>query len=101
MRIIAMFNLKPGVGRAAYETWARERDLPTVGALPSVDGFEVLRSTGVLFSDAAPPFDYIEVIDISGIDDFLTDAGGDAVGTLAREMGQFTDGATFITTERL
>lgn len=101
MRIIAMFNLKPVADRAAYERWARERDLPTVGALPSVDGFEVLRSTGVLFSDAKPPFDYVEIIDVSGVDDFLTDAGGDAVGALAREMGEFTEGATFITTERL
>ena len=69
--------------------------------LPSLDGFEVLRTTGVLFSGAKPPFDYVEIIDISGVNDFLTDAGGDAVGAVAREMGQFADGATFIKTERL
>lgn len=101
MRIIALFNLKDGASRADYEQWARTRDLPDVRSLGSVDGFEVLRATGVLFSDKKPPYDYIEVLDVSGLDAFMGDCASDKVGKLAQEMGAFTDGATFITTERL
>lgn len=101
MRIIALFNLKAGASRNEYEAWARGRDLPTVNSLTSVDGFQVLRATGVLFSEAKPPYDYIEVLDITGMDAFMADCGGDAVGALAREMSAFTDGATFVTTEAL
>ena len=101
MKIIALFNLKPGATREDYEAWARSRDLPDVRSLGSVRSFEVLRATGVLFSDAKPPYDYIEVFDVSALDAFLGDCGSDKVAKLAQEMGAFTDGATFITTEAL
>lgn len=101
MRIIALFNLKDGVDPAAYEEWARRRDIPGVRALPSVVEFEVLRATGVLFGDEKPPFDYFEVLDIVGMDDFMKDVSGEAVTALAQEMGAFTDKASFVTTEQL
>lgn len=101
MRIIALFNLSQSASREDYEAWARSRDLPTVNSLPSVEGFQVLRATGVLFSGNKPPYDYVEILDVTGLDAFLADCGGDAVGALAREMSAFTDGATFITTEAL
>lgn len=101
MKIIALFNLKAGASREDYEAWARSRDLPEVRSLPSVTGFDVLRTTGVLFSEAKSPYDYIEVLEVSALDAFLGDCGGDKVGKLAQEMSAFTDGATFITTEAL
>ena len=35
MRLIALFNLKPGVSADRYEAWARETDMPTVRGLGS------------------------------------------------------------------
>jgi hypothetical protein len=99
MRIIALFNLKQGASAADYEAWARSRDLPTVNGLPSVERFQVLRATGLLFRDDRPPFDYVEVLDVTGLEPFLADCGGEAVGALAAEMAAFTDDAVFITTE--
>lgn len=101
MRIIAFFNLKSDADIDAYEEWARTRDLPGVRALPSVTDFQVLRTTGVLFSDAKPPFQYIEVMDVDDLDAFLGDCGTDAVGKLAAEMAAHAADVTFITTERL
>jgi hypothetical protein len=101
MRIIALFNLSQAASREDYEAWARSRDLPTVNGLPSVESFQVLRTTGVLFSGNKPPYDYVEILDVADLDAFLADCGGDAVGALAREMSAFTDGATFVTTEAL
>lgn len=101
MRIIALFNLKEGARRSDYESWARGRDVPTFNGLPSVNKFEVLRSRNVLFSGDKVPYDYIEILDVTGLDPFLADCGTDAVAALAKEMSAFTDGATFITTEEL
>ncbi len=101
MKIIALFNLKAGASREDYEAWAKSHDLPGVRSLPSVQSFEVLRATSVLFSEAKPPYDYIEVLDVITLDAFVGDCGSDTVAKLAREMGAFTDGATFITTEAL
>ena len=47
MRIICLFNLKEGVSVAEYEDWAKTRDIPTVNALGSINGFTVHKATGV------------------------------------------------------
>lgn len=73
MRIVCLFNLKPGADAAVYEAWARGTDIPGVNALASVRNFTVHRATGVFGSDAKPPYDYIEVIDIHGMDGFVAD----------------------------
>ena len=55
MRIIVLFNPKPGVDAAAYEQWARTTDIPGVRRLRSVSDFQVYRATGLLGTNARPP----------------------------------------------
>ena len=40
-RIVALFNLRPGVSPDTYEHGARTTDIPTVRALASLGAFEV------------------------------------------------------------
>lgn len=101
MRIVVLFNLKPGVDAATYEEWAKRRDIPGVRALPSVDDFQVYRSTGLLGSDAKPPHAYIEIIDVADMDGFGKDVAGAAVQAVAAEFQAFADSPTFILTEAL
>lgn len=101
MRIIVLFNLKPGVDAAAYENWARTTDIPGVNALASVKDFQVHRATGVLGSDAASPYAYFEVIDITDLEAFGADAASEAVQKVAAEFSQFADNPQFILTETL
>jgi hypothetical protein len=101
MRIICLFNLKPGATAAAYEAWARDTDMPAVGALASVKGFSVHRATGLFGSDARPPFDYIEVIDIHGMDEFVVDVSNPDFQAVAAGLHAFTDNPVFIVTEDL
>lgn len=101
MRIICLFNLKPGASRADYEAWARGVDLPGVNALRSVSAFTVHRATGLFGSDAKPPYDYVEVIDIDGMDAFVADVSDPEFQKVAAGFGQFTDDPTFILTEDL
>ena len=100
MRLIALFNLKPGVDRAAYEAWARSTDLPTVNALPSIDRFEVFRTTGLLGSDAAPPYGYVEILDVGDMEAFGADCATDAMTKIAAAFQGMAD-VTFMTTEPL
>ena len=100
MRIIVLFNLLPGVAVSDYENWAKTRDLPGVRALPSVDDFQVYRSTGLLGSDAAPPYAYIEIIDVADMDRFQADVATPEMQAIAAEFGKIAD-ATFVTTEVL
>jgi hypothetical protein len=83
MRVVVLFNLKPDVAVAAYEEWARTRDIPGVRALPSIDDFQVYRTTGLA------PYQYVEIIDIADMDGFATDIAGAPSQTIAREFKAF------------
>lgn len=101
MRIIVLFNLKAGADAGAYENWARTTDIPGVRALASVDDFQVYRATGLLGSDASPPFQYIETIDVPDMAAFVADVGSDAVQKVAAEFQAFADNPQFLLTETL
>lgn len=98
--LIVLFNLKSGVDVAAYEHWARTTDLPIVNALPSVAGFEVLRTTGLLGGGQAP-FQYVEVLRLSDPAGLMTDIGTPTMQRVAGEFQEFADSPLFITTEAL
>jgi len=99
--IVVLFNLKSGVDVAQYEQWARDRDLPTVNGLASVDQFEVLRSAGLLMGEGEPPYGYVELIRVNDMDKFGADVSSEAVQKVAAEFGQFADNPLFIMTEAL
>lgn len=102
MRIICLFNLKDGVSVAEYEDWAKTRDIPTVNGLGSVTSFTVHKATEVFGDDSAKPhFEYIEVIDITGMDAFVGDISTDAFQAAAAPFQGFADAPQFILTEDL
>jgi hypothetical protein len=99
--VIVLFRLKPGVDRTRYEEWARTTDLPIVRRLPSIARFDVYRSAGVLGSDAAPPYDYVEVLDVRDMQQFGADVGTETMQRVAGEFRQFADNPVFILTDSL
>lgn len=101
MRIVVLFNLKPGVDPSAYEAWARGTDIPGVNALGSVARFTVHKATGLFGSDAKSPYDYVEVIDIHAMDPFVADVSDPEFQKVAAKFGAFADDPQFILTEDL
>jgi hypothetical protein len=101
MRIVVIFNLKPGVDAAAYEAWARGTDMPGVNALSSVRSFSVHKATGLFGSDAPSPYQYVEVIDIHGIEPFVAEISTEDFQRVAAAFGDFADNPQFMLTEDL
>jgi hypothetical protein len=101
MRLVVLFNLKPGVDAAAYEDWARSTDMPLVRSLPSVTHFRVYRTAGLFGSDQPAPYSHIEIIDITALDPFVADVSSEAVQKVAGQFQQFADNPLFILTEEL
>ncbi len=89
MRVVVLFNLKPDTNVADYEEWARTRDIPGVRSLPSIDDFQIYRTTGLLGAGGAAPYDYVEIIDVADMDGFATDASGAPSQEIAREFRAF------------
>jgi hypothetical protein len=98
--IVVLFDLKPGVSVAEYESWARRADLPTVNALPSVASFRVLRSGG-LMSGAPAPYQYVELIELASLDGFRGEVKSEVVQAVAREFRTYADAPLFIVTESI
>lgn len=101
MRIIVIFNLKEGVSAADYENWAKTADIPGVNGLGSVDGFTVHKATGLFGSEEASPYQYIEVLDINGMDPFVADISTEQFQAMAAPFQEFADSPQFILTEDL
>lgn len=100
-KILALFNLKPGVSIDDYENWAKTVDIPTVNGLGSIEKFEVFKTTGLLFSEDTPPYQYFETIDILDMDKFGEEAGSETMQKVAGEFQAMVDDLVFITTEQL
>ena len=96
MRIIVLFNLRPGIGAAGYEAWAAATDIPTVRGLASIAGFNVFAATHLLGSDATPPFAYVEIIDVADTDAFGVDIATPAMQRISAEFQAFADNPAFM-----
>lgn len=101
MRILVLFNLKPGLKAADYEVWAKTRDMPNVRALMSIKDFRVFGVTGLFGSEGKAPYDYVEVIDIIEMDEFLKDIGTAAMQAVAAEFHDWADAPVFLMTNEL
>ena len=101
MKIIVLFDLKPGVDPAEYEAWARTRDVPNVRALGSVASFTVHRATGLFGSEDAPPVQYVEVIDAPDLAAFTADVSTPEFQALAAPFADYVDNPRFVLTEEL
>ena len=101
MRIIVVFNLKEGVSASDYENWAKTADIPGVNGLGSVEKFSVHRATGLFGSADASPYQYVEVLDINGMDPFVADISTEEFQAMAAPFQEFADNPQFILTEDL
>lgn len=100
-KIVALFNLKPGISVSDYENWARTKDIPTVNGLKSVDAFAVFRSAGLLGTDAPPPYQYIEIIDVNDMGVFGSEVSTETMQAIAGEFQAMAADLSFILTDKL
>lgn len=96
MHIFVVFNLKPGVEPSEYETWAKSTDIPTVRELGSISDFNVYKSTGMLGAEGAPPYAYVELIDVGDDKEFGGDVSTPKMQKIAAQFQKFADNPQFM-----
>ena len=70
-KLALQFNLKDGTSQEAYESWARDEEVPTYLRDPSVDAYVVYRVNDWLTErDDNPPFRYSAAISFSDLEKF-------------------------------
>ena len=99
--LVVLFNLKAGVDPAQYEAWAKSTDMPSVRGLKSIGGFDVFKLNEVFRSGGKPPYDYVELIEVTDMDQFGADAGTDKMKAVAVQFREFADSPIFISSEKM
>ena len=97
--MIVLVDLKEGVDPEDYERWVLESYAPAVRELPSVEDWRDYRATGLLGSDAAPPYRYVVTLDIRDMDQLGRDVASEGMQGLLSELHDLAD-VTQIMAER-
>lgn len=101
MLIVVLFNLRQGASHEDYENWAKSTDIPTVKALDSVTDFSVLRTTGLLGTDAPAPYQYVELLEVADMELLGSDVASETMQRVAAEFQTFADNPAFMLTEAI
>jgi hypothetical protein len=87
-RVFFLNKLREGIDPAAYERWIRETDYPTARGFPSIERYEVTRLDATL--DGGPPAcHYLEVLEVTSIDDYRQTLTSPEFRQLFDEWSQF------------
>ncbi len=97
--MIVLVDLKEGVDPEDYERWVLESYAPAVRELSSVEDWRDYKATGLLGSDAAPPYRYVVTLDIRDLDQLGRDAASEGMQALLSELHDLAE-ITQIITER-
>lgn len=98
--MIVLFNLRPGQTAADYEQWARANDAPAVRRLPSVKRYELLKTAGLL-GPGIPPYQYVEIVEISDFERLRKDAEGEEIGKIAAIFQSFAQDPVMLLLDRI
>ena len=97
--MIVLANLKDGVDPEDYERWILESYAPAARDLPSVEGWRDYRVSGLLGSDAAPPYQYVVTLEVNDMEQLGRDMAGEEMQRLFSELHDLAE-VTQIMAER-
>ena len=89
--MIVLVNLKEGVSPEDYERWILESYAPAVRSLPSVEGWRDYRVSGLLGSDAAPPYRYVVTLEVNDMEQLGQDMASEEMQRLFSELHDLAD----------
>lgn len=90
-RVYFRNKLLPGVAPADYESWIRARDYPVARACRPILSYDVTRIEGTLQGTEEPAIHYLEVIEVTDIDEYRAAASTPEVAELLKEWATYVE----------
>jgi pyruvate dehydrogenase complex dehydrogenase (E1) component len=91
-RVFFLNTLKEGADPAEYEEWVRTVDYPVARRQPAISSYVVTRVDGHVVDGAELPCQYLEVIEVTSIEEYRTSLeGNEELEALLREWATFVD----------
>ncbi|MGH3004760.1 MAG: hypothetical protein ACRDOS_02440 [Gaiellaceae bacterium] len=72
-RIFFLNKLRDGVSREQGDRFLLERDIPMGRSVPAITSYTVTRLEGRLFDEDGVPYDYLDVVEVTSVDDYYAD----------------------------
>ena len=89
-RVFFLNKLRDSAQADEYERWIREVDYPLARSLPAIESYVVTRLDGLLMEEGAAPYDYLEVVDITDLDEYRAAlAGGPEIEEFFKQWSSF------------
>jgi hypothetical protein len=90
-RVFFLNKLRPGVDPADYEAWIRDTDYPVARASSAIRSYDVTRIEGTLDGTGTPSVQYLEVIEVTDIDEYRAVGGTPEFVKLLQEWATFVE----------
>jgi REDY-like protein HapK len=97
--MIVLVNLKEDVAPEDYERWLRDRYVPAILDLASVDEWRGYRVGGLPESGGDAPYLYVVSVEITDLEQLSRDMESEQVQRLLSELSRYAD-VTQLMTER-
>src|SRR3712207_3770192 len=97
--MVVLVNLKSGVRPEDYERWILESYAPAVRNLSSVEDWRDYRASGMLGSDAAPPYHYVVTFEARDLEQLGREVESEEMHRLLSELHEVAE-VTQIVAER-
>ena len=88
-RVFFLNTLAEGVDPAAYERWVREVDYPVARRQPAIQSYVVTRVDGHVTGGDGLPCQYLEVIEITSIDEYRAGLENEDMKALLGEWSSY------------
>jgi hypothetical protein len=89
-------KLHEGVDPAAYEEWIRTSDYPVARANPAIVSYDVTRIESTLDGAGKPSVDYLEVLEVTSLEEYQRAIATPEVEKLLGEWSAFVASAEVV-----
>jgi hypothetical protein len=89
--MVVLVNLKEDVAPEEYERWLKERYIPAILDLASVDEWRGYRVDGPPESGGDPPYEYVVSVGINDLEQLSRDMESEQVRQLLSELDRYAD----------
>ena len=91
-RVFFLNTLREGADPDEYEGWIRRVDYPVARRQPAIESYVVTRLDGLVTGEGSPPYQYLEVIEVTSVDEYRAGLrGNEEMESLLREWSGFVE----------
>ena len=95
-RVFFLNRLHEGADPEEYEAWIRRVDYPVARAQGAITSYTVTRIDGTLRGEGESPYDYLEVLEITDLDEYRALGSLPEFERLLQEWSQYVGEAVLI-----